>query len=96
MSDRDLVHLQKFPKLKKLHFRRASPINDEGLILISRLTNLEELVLLRCAGAVSETGLAELQNLPQLKEVWVTVSDMTPANVALLKALLPNATVRAY
>ncbi|MCI0701492.1 MAG: protein kinase [Planctomycetia bacterium] len=64
LSERGLVHLRAFKKLKRLAMRGRA-ISDDWLGEIGKLTSLEELVLAN--SRIRRPGLAELVNLPNLK-----------------------------
>jgi len=87
VTDADLVHLARLPRLKSLHLA-DSQVTDAGLKHLASLENLSGLTLYNTQ--VTDSGLVHLAGLKGLRHLSVYRTQVTDAGVAELQKSLPN------
>jgi hypothetical protein len=92
--DGDLTELIRQPNLKLLTIDRSLPLNDAGLMHLSKLKNLERLLICRSWGEVTETGLQALKELKKLRYLTVDSGDLMPEQLKSLHLFLPGVRIR--
>lgn len=84
ISDEDLVHLQRFPRLQGLCLGQTA-IGDAGLKHLEGLGELEDLALYRTR--ITDQGLTHLENLSKLKQLTLNTTDVTDNGLRHLTGL---------
>ncbi len=89
VGDAGLAHLARLPLLR-LELDGCG-VTDAGMAALARMTTLEDLSL-RSLPGLTDAGLMTLRTLTQLRRLDVGGTQMTPAGVAALQAVLPKLT----
>lgn len=87
VTDADLVHLARLPRLRSLHLA-DSRVTDAGLKHLTSLENLSGLTLDNTQ--VTDAGLVHLVGLKGLRHLSVYRTQVTAVGVAELQKSLPN------
>ena len=66
-SDASTEHIAQLAKLKS-YYASKTKITDRSLKILGRMTSLERLEFWQCAG-ITNAGVADLANLPHIREV---------------------------
>ena len=83
LSDDDLVYLKDLTFLRKLDVGQNDDITDAGLKHLSKLTNLEVLVIHDTG--ITDAGLAHLKGMKKLSSIWMGGTDFADEGLAYLK-----------
>jgi Leucine-rich repeat (LRR) protein len=75
LSDAGLKALSRLPKLKRLRIDHCKGITDVGCKYLAAISTLEFLAANGCA--VTDTGIRELRQLPNLKTLELDLTDVT-------------------
>jgi hypothetical protein len=90
-SEAGFAHLKELPRLRELlvhDFRPQSTITNDALKHIGEMKSLHLLSI--CSTSVTDEGLIPLEKLPELKELGLDNTKVTPAGVQRLRRALPN------
>ena len=88
ISDAELARLKDAVNIKHLDLTGATFLGDAGLKHVAALTGLESLRL--DAPYVTDVGIAHLQELRNLKKLYLFESGCSPAGIDMLKKNLPT------
>jgi len=92
MNDGFIGNFQNCTKLRKLSLSNSA-VSNEGLKMMSKFRQLEELHVNGCKG-INDAGLMFLKTHKQLKKLDLDGTSCTAAAVQGLKKQLPNTTIR--
>lgn len=95
-TEKGLETLPRLHNLKSLSLLRSLPIDDAGLLEISKLQDLETLAIRKSWGQVSYGGLNLLGKLKELKEITFDPGDLPADKAKMLQHALPLAKFKGH
>ncbi len=91
VSDSDLVHLAKIPRIRYLRLARTN-VTDKGMEAVRDLSYLESLDI--SGTQVSDDGLMLLSEMPSLRVIDVAATGVTSDGIARFKKFAPRCVVK--